>query len=168
MLTPLQHLILPSHLSGSVLPYTRFFSCLLDYDYVWHLVNFAILYYIKCCLRCFIQLLSCSWPSDFDCGLFRLPDLKIGLTADVTLGRKCLHLLGTWSHFWTGVSRDPCLLNPWICISYIGFMTLIVCCINHIALLTSGKRGGGFCGPSSTEICVSRFTDYFCIHVIWR
>jgi hypothetical protein len=30
------------------LPYTRFCSCLLDYDCVLHIVNFAILYSIKC------------------------------------------------------------------------------------------------------------------------
>jgi hypothetical protein len=27
------------------LPYTRFCNCLLDYDFVLHIVNFAILYY---------------------------------------------------------------------------------------------------------------------------
>ena len=32
MLTPPQHLILPSHLSMAVLPYTRTCNCLLDYD----------------------------------------------------------------------------------------------------------------------------------------
>jgi hypothetical protein len=31
-----------------MLPYTRFCICLLDYDYVLHIVNFAILYCIKC------------------------------------------------------------------------------------------------------------------------
>jgi hypothetical protein len=44
MLTPPRHLILPSHLSESVLLYTRFCNCLLDYDYVLHIVNFATLY----------------------------------------------------------------------------------------------------------------------------
>jgi hypothetical protein len=39
MLTPPWHLILPSYLSGSVLPHTWFGICLLDYDYVWHIVT---------------------------------------------------------------------------------------------------------------------------------
>jgi hypothetical protein len=44
MLTPPRHLILPLHLSEVVLLYTRFCNCLLDYDWVLHIVNFAILY----------------------------------------------------------------------------------------------------------------------------
>jgi hypothetical protein len=31
---------------GSLLPHTRFYICALDYDYVWHIVNLAILYSI--------------------------------------------------------------------------------------------------------------------------
>jgi hypothetical protein len=33
----------------SMLPYTRFCNCLLDYDYVLHIVNFAILYFLSLC-----------------------------------------------------------------------------------------------------------------------
>jgi hypothetical protein len=36
----------------SVLPYTPFCNCLLDYDYVLHIVNFAILYLIHFILYC--------------------------------------------------------------------------------------------------------------------
>jgi hypothetical protein len=35
----------------SVLPYTRFCNCFLDYDYVWHIANFAILYYFRVVLN---------------------------------------------------------------------------------------------------------------------
>jgi hypothetical protein len=31
---------------GSMLPYTRFCICFLDYDYVWHIINFSILYWL--------------------------------------------------------------------------------------------------------------------------
>jgi hypothetical protein len=34
---------------GSMLPHNKFCICLLDYDYVWHIVNFAILYISKVC-----------------------------------------------------------------------------------------------------------------------
>jgi hypothetical protein len=40
------HLILPSHLSEVMLPYTRFRICPLDYDYILHIVRFVILYII--------------------------------------------------------------------------------------------------------------------------
>jgi hypothetical protein len=50
MLTPPWHLILRSHLLGSALRNTWFCICFLDYDYVWHIVNFSILYTdIECC-----------------------------------------------------------------------------------------------------------------------
>jgi hypothetical protein len=44
MLTPPRHLILHSHFLGSVLPCTWFCICFLDFHYVLHIVNFAILY----------------------------------------------------------------------------------------------------------------------------
>jgi hypothetical protein len=42
----------------SVLPYTRFWNCLLDYDYVLHIVNFAILYLWKVILSTRRQFIS--------------------------------------------------------------------------------------------------------------
>jgi hypothetical protein len=42
-----------------------------------------------------------SWHSYLDYGLFRLPDLKIGLTVDVNRGQKMLTPpIVTWSHLW--------------------------------------------------------------------
>jgi hypothetical protein len=46
MITPSRHLILPSHLLEVRVALTRFCNCLLDYDCVLHIVNFAILYCI--------------------------------------------------------------------------------------------------------------------------
>jgi hypothetical protein len=37
-------LVFSMYIIRSVLPYARFCNCLLDYDYVLHIVNFAILY----------------------------------------------------------------------------------------------------------------------------
>jgi hypothetical protein len=51
-------------------------------------------------LRITYQLLDCSWPTNFDCRLFRLPDLAIILTVDVTGREKCLLLLQTLSYLW--------------------------------------------------------------------
>ena len=44
MLTHPWHLILPSHLSEVHVALYSIWNCLLDYDYVLHIVNFAILY----------------------------------------------------------------------------------------------------------------------------
>jgi hypothetical protein len=43
------------------------------------------------------QSLSRSWHTDLDYGLYRLPNLEIGLTAGVT-GLQGMLLHGTWSH----------------------------------------------------------------------
>jgi hypothetical protein len=46
----------------SMLPYTRFCNCLLDYDYVLHIVNLAILYYIcTWTLKCLISVRKFTW-----------------------------------------------------------------------------------------------------------
>jgi hypothetical protein len=47
MLIPPRHLILPSHLLGVRVALHSFCKCLLDYDYVLHIVNFVILYLIN-------------------------------------------------------------------------------------------------------------------------
>jgi hypothetical protein len=48
---------------GSVLPYTRFCNCLLDYDFVLHIVNFAISYIFFVFL--FVCLFVYSHTSNF-------------------------------------------------------------------------------------------------------
>jgi hypothetical protein len=48
----------------SVLPHTQFYNCLLDYDYVLHIVNFAILYWKLLMWR------RCAWKLRKDSYVF--------------------------------------------------------------------------------------------------
>lgn len=38
----------------------------------------------ECCLAYFIQIVKCSFHTDFDCGWIRLPDQNRGVTAGMT------------------------------------------------------------------------------------
>jgi hypothetical protein len=47
-----------------------------------------------------IPIVNFSWKTDLDYGLSCLPNLEMGLTADVTDQQGCLLLHGTWSHLY--------------------------------------------------------------------
>jgi hypothetical protein len=64
MLTPPRHLILLSHLSGVRVALHSIYNCFLVYQYVWHIVNFSILYFTQT-----------NWMN-MVCGFFFVP-LKI-------------------------------------------------------------------------------------------
>jgi hypothetical protein len=83
----------------SVLPYTRFCNCLLDYDCVLHIVNFAILYF-------YINICKYSFPY---CGPSRLPGTMMWTILNLHYIRK---LSCKYDLFWLSGSGEDFWMTP--------------------------------------------------------
>jgi hypothetical protein len=73
----------------SVLPYTRFCNCRFGYDYVLHIVNFAILYYLLQ-MEQSMQLLTFVASHLRKCGHIQVV-LKTRI--ELTFTQKCIHCI---------------------------------------------------------------------------
>jgi hypothetical protein len=102
----------------SVLPYTRFCNCLLDYDYVLH-INFAILYFVyqadlDTLILTTVRTVNLIWWSGN-----RIHGRCDRLTGDVY---SSYHVILPLVHC---ISRGPCLPHSLICIYPTGLVGLL-------------------------------------------